>query len=47
LQSYATFAGGVGTAAKEPEAGLALLKFLTAPASAAVLKSKGLEPDVP
>jgi molybdate transport system substrate-binding protein len=47
LQSYATFAGGVGTAAKEPEAGLALLRFLTSPAAAAVLKSKGLEPDVP
>ena len=44
LQTYATFLGGVGTAAKEADAGRALLKFLTAPAYAGVLKSKGLEP---
>ncbi len=34
----------VGSRAKEGEAAKALIKFLTAPAAAAVLKAKGLEP---
>ncbi len=44
LQVYTVLAAAVATAAKEPTAAKALLRFLTTPASAAVLKAKGLEP---
>jgi molybdate transport system substrate-binding protein len=44
LQSWANFAAAVGTAAKEAEAGAALITFLTTPAAAAVIKAKGMEP---
>src|SRR5918993_2287027 len=47
LQFYNAFAGGVGTAAKEPEAAKALLKILTAPQAAAVMRTKGMEPRTP
>jgi molybdate transport system substrate-binding protein len=44
LQTVIGFAAGVGTAAKEPEAGKALVRFLSAPAAAATLRAKGVEP---
>jgi molybdate transport system substrate-binding protein len=47
LQFYNAFAGGVGTAAKEPGAAKALLKILTAPEAAAVMRTKGMEPGTP
>ena len=44
LQSYINFAAGVSATAKEPNAAQALIKFLTSPAAAPVLKAKGMEP---
>jgi molybdate transport system substrate-binding protein len=44
LQAYIHFAAAVGAAAKEPQAGAALIKFITAPAAAAAYKAKGMEP---
>jgi molybdate transport system substrate-binding protein len=44
LNSWLPFTGAVNVAAKEPAAGAALLKFLTAPAAVAVFKARGLEP---
>jgi ABC-type molybdate transport system substrate-binding protein len=38
------YPAAVGTGAKSPEAAQAFIKFLTTPAAAAVLKTKGLEP---
>jgi molybdate transport system substrate-binding protein len=39
-----TFSVSIATAAKEPGAARALIAFLSAPAAAAVLKAKGMEP---
>ena len=47
LQTYISFAAGIGTGAKEPAAAQALIKFLTAPKAAAVIKAKGMEPGTP
>ncbi|MBI2360429.1 MAG: substrate-binding domain-containing protein, partial [Deltaproteobacteria bacterium] len=47
LQSYNLYTAGVGTAAEQPEAAKALIKFLTSPAAAAVIKAKGMEPVTP
>jgi molybdate transport system substrate-binding protein len=44
LQSWVVFTAGLSATAKEPEAGRALLNFLTTPAAVAVFKAKGLEP---
>ena len=44
IQTYTTFAAGVSAAAKDPTAAAALIKFLTAPEAAAVIKAKGMEP---
>ncbi len=44
INSWVVFTGGLSSLAKEPEAGRALLKFLTAPAAVAVFKDNGLEP---
>jgi molybdate transport system substrate-binding protein len=44
VQLNTMFSAGVGTAAKEPQAAKALISFLTGPAAAPVIKSKGLEP---
>jgi molybdate transport system substrate-binding protein len=44
LNSWLAFTGGLNPAAKEPDAGRALLQFLTTPPAAAVFKAKGLEP---
>ena len=44
LQTKIGFAAGLGSAAKEPEAAKALIRFLSAPAAAPTLKAKGVEP---
>jgi len=43
LQTYAVFTVGANEAAKEPEAAKALIRFLTGPAAAPVLKAYGVE----
>jgi len=46
LQTRIGFAAGLGAAAKEPIAAKALIRFLSAPAAAPTLKTKGVEPAV-
>jgi molybdate transport system substrate-binding protein len=43
IQNYTTYAAGLGAHATESEAGRALIKALSSPAAADVLKAKGLE----
>jgi molybdate transport system substrate-binding protein len=47
LQSYISFAAGVGTAAKEPDGARELLQFLKSPAAAPSIKARGMEPGAP
>ncbi|MBI2369074.1 MAG: substrate-binding domain-containing protein [Candidatus Rokubacteria bacterium] len=47
LQNCLVFSAGVGAAAKQPDAAKALIKHLTAPAAAVVIKAKGMEPATP
>jgi molybdate transport system substrate-binding protein len=44
IQNYTVYAAGLGANGKEGEAAKALLKTLSGPAAADVLKSKGMEP---
>jgi molybdate transport system substrate-binding protein len=44
LQTKIGFAAGLSVAAKAPDAAKALITFLSAPAAAATLRSKGVEP---
>lgn len=44
LQKITVFSAGVHTGAKEPEAAKALVKALTAPNAAPVIKAHGMEP---
>jgi molybdate transport system substrate-binding protein len=44
MQSYLVFTAAVSSASKNADAAKALIKFLTAPAMAPVLKAKGMEP---
>ena len=44
LQTKIGFAAGLAVSAKEPEAAKALIGFLTAPAVAATLRAKGVDP---
>lgn len=44
INSFVVFTGGLNTAAKEPEAGRALLRFLATPEAMAVYQAKGLDP---
>lgn len=44
LQTRIGFAAGLSASAHEPEAAKALIRFMTAPAAKATLKSKGVEP---
>jgi len=44
IQTYTAFAAGVGAMAGNPSGAAALIKFLTAPGAAAVIKAKGMEP---
>ena len=46
LQTWIGFTAGVGSAAKEPEAARAMIRFFTAPAAAPVLRETGIEPFV-
>lgn len=47
LQNITTFAGGVVSGAKQPDAAMAFLKFLQTPEAAATIKAKGMEPPPP
>jgi len=44
LQKITVFSAGIATAAKEPDAGRALIRFLASPAARAVMVKSGLEP---
>ncbi len=44
IQNYTVYAAALGASAKESDAAKALLKILSGPAAAAVLKAKGMEP---
>src|SRR5580692_488234 len=44
IQVNTVFAAGVSTAAKNADGAAALIKFLTSPSAAAVIKAKGMEP---
>jgi molybdate transport system substrate-binding protein len=44
FQSYINFAAGVATSAHDADAAKALIKYVTGPAVAPVLKAKGMEP---
>jgi molybdate transport system substrate-binding protein len=44
IQKVTVYSAAIATAAKEPEAGAALIKFLSAPAAAPVIKKIGMEP---
>lgn len=44
VQKITTFSVGLHAAAKAPDAARALVKFMTAPAAAPVIRSKGMEP---
>ena len=44
IQNYTIYAAGLGAAAKDSAAAKALIKALTGPAAADVLKSRGMEP---
>jgi len=44
LQSYINFGAGVASNTKNADAGKALIKYITSPAAAPVLKAKALEP---
>lgn len=44
IQEYSVFPGAVSANAKQAEAAKALLKYLTSPEAAKVMKAKGLEP---
>ena len=46
LQTWIGFAGGVGTQARDAQAARDLLRFMTAPSAAAVLRQAGVEPFV-
>jgi molybdate transport system substrate-binding protein len=44
LQRYYAFPGAISTTSKVPDAAMALIKFLKAPAAARVIRSQGMEP---
>ena len=47
LQKITVFSAGVATAAKEPEAGRTLIRFLTSPVASAEIVRSGMEPIPP
>ena len=47
LQYYLRFGSGVSSAAVEPEAAMALIRFLTSESAIPVLKAKGMQPGAP
>ena len=46
IQKATMFSTGIAVGAKEPEAGAALIKFLSAPAAASAIRKSGMEPAV-
>jgi len=44
IQKITTFSAGICVGVNEPDAGKALIRFLTAPAAAPVIRKKGMEP---
>ena len=44
IQRVTTFSAGIGARAEQPEAALALIRFLASPASHAVIRAAGLDP---
>ena len=44
LQKITVFSAGIAAGAKEPEAGRALIRFLTSPGAASAIEKSGLEP---
>lgn len=44
MQQVTVFSGGIHTAAREPDAAKALVKFLTTPAAAPTIRKHGMEP---
>lgn len=44
LQKFILFSGAVGTASQQPQAASSLLKFLTDPKNAPLIRAKGMEP---
>ena len=44
IQQITVFSGGIHASANEPDAAKALLKFLTSPAAAPIIRKKGMEP---
>jgi molybdate transport system substrate-binding protein len=44
IQNYTTYAAGLGSGARHPEAARALIKAFVDPGNAALIRSKGLEP---
>jgi molybdate transport system substrate-binding protein len=44
VQHITVFSGGIHTGAKESDAAKALVRFIAAPAAAAVIRKKGMEP---
>jgi len=44
LQTHIGFAAALSSSAKQPEAGKALIRFISAPSAAATLKAKGVDP---
>ena len=44
IQRITIFAAGLHVGAQEPDAARALVKFITAPAAAAVIRKSGMEP---
>ena len=47
IQSWVVFSGGININARQPEAGRALLNFLTTPAAVAVFTENGIDPVTP
>ncbi len=47
LQTYISFAAGLSTGVKAPEAAQSFIKFLASPAVVAVIKAKGMESGTP
>jgi molybdate transport system substrate-binding protein len=44
IQKVTVFSAGIATGAQEPEAAAALIKFLSAPAAAPMIRNSGMEP---
>jgi molybdate transport system substrate-binding protein len=44
VQTYVYFTAGVSASAKESEAALSFIRFISAPAAVPIIKSRGLEP---